>query len=97
MRSAITAVKTGMVRKITRNMPEDDFKKAVREVIDWLNDGALVYDGMFCKIAAEIDRITDCGDYMKARMAEQSILEEAARRYVLPKDHGMKIVEKEDK
>ena len=95
MPAMITAVKTEMVKKITKNMLDDDFKQAVREVLEWLNDFVLVYDGMFSKVAAEIDRITDCGDYMKLRMAEQSILEEAARRYVLPKDSGMKLVKKE--
>lgn len=96
MNKAMTALKTGKVRKITKDMPDADFIQTVREVLDWFSDGILVYDGMFSKVAAEIDRITDCGDYMKLRMAEQSILEEAARRYVRPKDYGMKLVKKED-
>ena len=73
---------TNKIRRIVRDMPDDDLKQSTREVLDWFNEGVLVYDGMFSKVAAEIERITDCGDYMKLRMAEQSILEEVARRYV---------------
>lgn len=82
MNKAMTALKLGMVKKVTKDMPEEDFKQAVREVIDYLDNFVLVHAGMFAKVSAEIDRITNCGDYMKLRMAEQSILEEAARRYV---------------
>ena len=95
MNKVMTASKTGMVKKVVKNLTDKDLKQSTRELLDWLNDFVMVYDGMFCKVAAEIEKITACGDYMKLRMAEQAILEEAARRYVLPNDHGLKMVKKE--
>ena len=91
----MNALKENMVKKMFLDMEDRQLKDAVREVFCWFKDGDLEENGMLLQVANDIDKITEAGDYMKLRMAEQSILEEAARRYVLPKDSGMKLVKKE--
>jgi len=78
----MNAYETNKMKRITRDMPDDPLKQAIKEVFDWWGSGCLKKDGMLEQIADEIERTTDCGDYIKLHLAEENILEEAARRYI---------------
>ena len=78
----MNALKTNTVKRITRDMSDDDLKQAAKEVFDRLASGYLKKDGIFEQVSNEIQKIIDCGDYIKLHLAEENILEEAARRYI---------------
>jgi len=75
-------LQTNQIKKLIKNLSDDDLKQAAREVLVWFNTFEMDSNSHFSNIAEEIVRITDCGDYIKFRMAENGILEEATRRYV---------------
>ena len=78
----MNAKKENMVKRVTRELSDKELKDAVREVFCWFKDGDLKENGMLPQVANEIERISDCGDYIRMRLAEENILTEAARRYV---------------